>query len=117
MTSRTTTQARNANVKTKEGAKRSERTQLSKRKAVSKPREIAAGEFKAKCLSIIDQVNRTGQEVIITKRGKAAARLMPVADYDIDEIFGRLKGIVEIVGDPDDLVNPIIPLEDWEMLK
>jgi len=80
-------------------------------------RQIAAGEFKAKCLSILDEVNRTGLEVIITKRGKPTAKLVPIGETSVDSLFGSLKGIVRIVGDPNDLVNPIIPLEDWDMLK
>ena len=80
-------------------------------------RQIAAGEFKAKCLGLIDEVDDTGQEVVITKRGKPKAKLVPFRPPKKDPFFGRLKGIVKIVGDPDDLVNPIIPLEDWDMLK
>ena len=38
---------------------------------------IAAGEFKAKCLGLIDEVEATGKTVIITKRGKPMARLLP----------------------------------------
>ena len=80
-------------------------------------REIAAGEFKAKCLALIDEVNQTGQELVITKRGKPTAKLIPFEETSVDSLFGRLKGIVKIVGDPNDLVNPIIPLEDWDSLK
>src|SRR5580704_7369381 len=81
------------------------------------PREIGAGEFKAKCLAIIDEVSKTGQQVIITKRGKPMAKVIPFDATSVDSLFGRLKGIVRIVGDPDDLVKPIFPLEDWDMLK
>ncbi len=42
-------------------------------------KKIPAGEFKAKCLKLMDEVQQTGQEVIITKRGKPVARLVPVA--------------------------------------
>ena len=80
-------------------------------------REIAAGEFKAKCLAIIDEVNQTGQEVVITKRGRPMAKVIPFEAATVDSLFGRLKGIVEIVGDPDDLVKPVFPLEDYDMLK
>jgi len=80
-------------------------------------REIAAGEFKAKCLAIIDEVNRSGREVVVTKRGKAVAKLVPFQEMSVDSLFGRLKGIVEIVGDPDDLIKPVFELEDYDMLK
>ena len=84
---------------------------------IAASREIAAGEFKAKCLAIIDHVGKTGQEVIITKRGKPTAKLVPFELQSVDSLFGRLKGVVRIVGDPDDLIKPIFPLEDWDMLK
>jgi len=80
-------------------------------------RQIAAGEFKAKCLGLIDEVNETGQELIITKRGKPMAKVIPFEPATVDSLFGRLKGIVEIVGDPDDLVKPIFALEQWDSLK
>jgi len=34
-----------------------------------------------------------------------------------DDFFGGMKGIVEIVGDPDDLIRPAVPLSDYDMLK
>lgn len=80
-------------------------------------RQIAAGEFKAKCLALIDQVNETGQELIITKRGRPAAKLVPFDAPCAGSFFGRMKGKIEIVGDPDDLINPVFPLEDWDMLR
>ena len=41
-------------------------------------KRIAAAAFKAKCLRLLDEVARTRDELIITKRGKAVARLLPV---------------------------------------
>ena len=53
---------------------------------------MAAGEFKAKCLGVIDEVNATGKTVIITKRGKPMARLLPLEEQASKEspesIFG-----------------------------
>jgi len=86
-------------------------------KRATQPREIGAGEFKAKCLALIDEVGRTGQEVIITKRGKAVAKLISFEEITVDSLFGRMKGLAEIVGNPDDLVKPAFPLEDWESLR
>ena len=81
-------------------------------------REIGAGEFKAKCLALIDEVNRTGNDLVITKRGKPAAKLVSLGNSRKKEPFiGRLEGIMEIVGDPDDLIKPVFPEEDWDMLK
>jgi prevent-host-death family protein len=56
-------------------------------------KHIAAGQFKQKCLAIIDDVARTHQAVIITKRGKPIARLMPLeTDREIeDRILAKLR--------------------------
>jgi len=81
-------------------------------------RQMAAGEFKAKCLAIMDEVNETGRPLVVTKRGQPVIEVFPARkSKKRDDFFGRLKGIVEIVGDPDDLVRPVFPLEDWDMLK
>ena len=76
-------------------------------------RTMAAGEFKAHCLQVMDQVRKTRTPVMITKRGKAVAKLVP-ADEPASPIFDSLKGKIEILGD---IVSPITPLEDWEGLE
>lgn len=37
---------------------------------------ITATEFKAKCLYLLDEVQRTGQELVISKRGRPVARVV-----------------------------------------
>jgi prevent-host-death family protein len=59
---------------------------------------IAAGTFKAQCLALLDEVDREGKEIVVTKRGRPVARLMPVRP-EAAVIFGRLKGTGRIVGD------------------
>jgi prevent-host-death family protein len=71
-------------------------------------RRIAAGEFKAKCLRLLDDVDRRRGEIVITKRGKPVARLVPVEQAP-PPIFGRMAGSVEILGD---IVRPVG--EAWE---
>jgi prevent-host-death family protein len=61
-------------------------------------RRIAAGQFKATCLSLLDEVQRERKEIVITKRGKPVARLVPVEEV-VPDIFGRMKGTIEILGD------------------
>ncbi len=73
-------------------------------------KQIPAGEFKAKCLAIMDQVLRSGEPVLVTKHGKPVVKLVP-AENRADDIFGYMAGKVKIVGD---IVGPITPLEDWE---
>jgi prevent-host-death family protein len=70
---------------------------------VTKPRTgtIPAGEFKAKCLAILDEVNKTRRGVIVTKRGKPVARIVPVEDAAAKT---SLKGSVVYEAD---LVSPI----------
>ena len=60
--------------------------------------QVAAGEFKAKCLHLLDEIQRTRKEIIITKRGKPVARMLPV-EQQPPSVFGRMKGTVEILGD------------------
>ena len=81
-------------------------------------RQMAAGEFKAKCLGIMDEVNETGRPLVVTKRGEPVIKIVPFRnDKKRSDFLGRLEGIIKINGDPDDLVKPIFPLEDWDMLK
>jgi prevent-host-death family protein len=85
-------------------------------------RSIQAGEFKAKCLAIMDEVNETGEPVLITKRGRPVARIVPVEAAEphktnVESIFRAFHGMVKINGDPSDLVDPIIPAAEWDHLK
>ena len=70
---------------------------------------VPAGRFKAQCLSLIDQVNRTHQVITITKRGKPVARLVPLDAEKPRKLFGFFKGHVIEEGD---IVSPTG--EDWE---
>ena len=70
-------------------------------------RQISAGEFKTRCLRLMDEVARERTPLVITKRGKAVARLVPVDDHPI-EPFGCMAGTIEIIGD---IVSPID--EEW----
>jgi len=74
-----------------------------------KTKTMAAGAFKAKCLKVMDQVQAKRESVIITKRGKPVARLVPIDEAD-DPIFGFMKGKGKITGD---IVSPILTLEEW----
>jgi len=73
-------------------------------------KSIPAGEFKARCLTLMEDVRSTREPVLITKRGKPVAKLVPVEDAG-PEFIGRLKGIIEIVGD---IESPVEPPEAWE---
>jgi prevent-host-death family protein len=62
-------------------------------------REIPAGQFKARCLALIDEVNETHRVIIITKRGKPVARLVPLEEAKPRTLFGSLAGHVVEEGD------------------
>ena len=74
-------------------------------------RTIKASEFKAKCLALLDEVGRTGEPLVITKKGKPVARLVP-HEPKKRQLIGLLKGRVEILGD---IISPIDV--EWEALK
>ncbi|HWY20134.1 MAG TPA: type II toxin-antitoxin system Phd/YefM family antitoxin [Candidatus Acidoferrum sp.] len=70
---------------------------------------IAAGAFKVHCLAIMDEVQSKRQAVLITKRGKPVAKLVPV-EQEKDDIFGFYKGKIKINGD---VVSPAFSPEEW----
>ncbi len=74
-----------------------------------KTKTMAAGEFKAKCLKVMDQVNAKREIVVITKRGKPIAKLVPIEETT-DPIFGFMNGKIKVNGD---IVGPILTLEEW----
>lgn len=61
-------------------------------------REIGAAEFKARCLEVMDEVQRTGVEVVITKHRKPVARLVPMP-AEVRPFCGFLKDWIIEVGD------------------
>jgi len=77
-------------------------------------RTIRASEFKAKCLAILDEVERTGETVTILKRGRAVARLMPPVPAEGHYPQHALFGTVRVVGD---IVDPVLPAEDWNAVR
>jgi prevent-host-death family protein len=62
---------------------------------------IGAGAFKARCLGILDEVQRTRKAVIVTKRGKPVARLVPIEEPQSNV---SLKGSILEEGD---LIAPL----------
>jgi prevent-host-death family protein len=78
-------------------------------------REVKAGEFKAKCLKLLDEVAETGEGLIVTKRGKPVARLLPVYAPP-KQVFGALKDITQIADPSDDLNSALdeADLRAWE---
>ena len=71
--------------------------------AIKSPATVPAGEFKAMCLAMMDNVERDGASITITKRGRPVAVLSPVWAAP-SSAFGFARDAVEIVGD---IVGPL----------
>ena len=73
--------------------------------------KISAAAFRSNCFKIIDEISQKQIEVIITKRGKAVAKLTPCETKDrSDPLIGALTGAGETVKD---LTEPFYT--DWEL--
>jgi prevent-host-death family protein len=67
--------------------------------------KISATEFKAQCLSLMDQVHEKREVILITKHGKPIAKLVPAdRPFEIHSPIGFLKGKVTI---KEDIVKPL----------
>ena len=73
--------------------------------------KISAVKFKATCLKLIDHVAQTGEPVVITKRGKVLARLVP--DRGKPRGFGKGADTVEILCSDEELFR-LGAGEPWE---
>ena len=87
------------------------RESVAKYGAVTFSREVSAGEFKARCLALMDEVRDRGGEYIITKRGAPVAKLVPV-HTERYPLLGSMKGTVKLLGD---IISPLD--EPWEALE
>lgn len=72
---------------------------------------INASAFKARCLRLLDEVSRTGEELVILKRGRPVARLVPVRD---DKVWLALRGRGSFTGDP---FASVVEESDLEVLR
>ncbi len=72
---------------------------------------IPAGEFKAKCLKLLDEVAETRATLVITKHGKPVAQVVPISAKHVN-IVGSMKGSVTIL---DDIISPIDV--EWDAMK
>ncbi len=64
-------------------------------------RSISASEFKTKCLAILDEVSETGEEILVTKRGRAVARVSAASEP------ASLLGSVTFNTSDEELIEPL----------
>jgi prevent-host-death family protein len=76
-------------------------------------KQMPASAFKTKCLAVMDDVQATGEPVIVTKRGKPVVKVVPV-ESEMDDIFGFMAEKGKIIGD---IESPVVPLKDWKIMK
>ena len=69
--------------------------------------KICAGNFKAKCLQLLNEIAERRETLVITKRGKSIARVIPVEREQ--PLFGALRGSVVVEYD---IISPTG--SEWE---
>jgi prevent-host-death family protein len=80
---------------------------------MEKVKKISVSEFKAKSLGLLEEVARSGLEVIITKRGEEIARVIPIAKARKTRQAGQLK---DMLVEEQDIVSPLGD-DDWSVLR
>ncbi|HEY1731971.1 MAG TPA: type II toxin-antitoxin system Phd/YefM family antitoxin [Terriglobales bacterium] len=78
--------------------------------------EIAISKFKAKCLSLLQQVSKTKEPIRVTRFGKPVADVVPPAEVQVDRNawIGSGKGTAKILGD---IISPASDTDEWEALR
>jgi prevent-host-death family protein len=77
-------------------------------------KQVAISEFKAKCLFLIDQVQKTKTPLVITKFGKPVAEVIPSFPKPTADWMGSMKDSMKILGD---IVSPATDESEWEALR
>jgi prevent-host-death family protein len=78
-------------------------------------REIAISKFKAKCLSLLEEVNKTKTPLRVTRRGIPIADVIPASSEAEERSWvGSMSGSIDIVGD---IVSPVVDIDAIEALK
>lgn len=76
-------------------------------------RTIPASQFRDQCLRLMDEINETGDTLIVTKHGKPVATVGP-ARREMGSLWGFMRGTTHILGDID---SPAIPPDDWDIVS
>ncbi|MCI0353472.1 MAG: type II toxin-antitoxin system Phd/YefM family antitoxin [Acidobacteria bacterium] len=77
--------------------------------------EIAISKFKATCLGVLERVRKTRKPVLVTRFGEPVAQVVPPpAPKRAKRVLGAMAGTGRIHGD---IVSPVVPESDWEVLR
>ncbi len=75
---------------------------------------ISVSKFKATCLALLERIHRTGEPVLVTKKGKPLALVTPPApEAQKEDVYGCMRDATFIQGD---IISPL-PEEAWEVLR
>ncbi|HVI09004.1 MAG TPA: type II toxin-antitoxin system Phd/YefM family antitoxin [Candidatus Binatia bacterium] len=77
-------------------------------------KSVPISEFKAKCLGLIEQVDKTRQPLQITRHGRPVAELIPVGPAHKRDFVGDMVGTGKIKGD---ILSPVIDLNEFEAYR
>ena len=69
---------------------------------IANKQEIPAGKFKAQCLSLLDEVAMTGRELVVTKRGRPVAKVVPVQEAAIPSLLGSVAWEGDVISPIED---------------
>ncbi len=76
---------------------------------------ISISEFKATCLARLERVRRTGRRLLVTKRGRPIAEVVPaVVEREAGHWLGSAAGTGRVTGD---LVSPVVAPEEWDATR
>ena len=77
--------------------------------------EISISEFKATCLKVIDNIGKSGESIVVTKRGEPVALIAPPPQPEKQKSWlGKYRKEGKIIGD---IISPAADLNDWEVLS
>ena len=74
-------------------------------------KSMTVTEFKATCLAVIAGVERTGEGVMLLKRGRKIAEIRPASKSRARYPQETLRGTVTYLGD---IISPALPPEAWD---
>jgi len=78
-------------------------------------REVTISEFRTKCFSLLNQVEKTKTPLRVTRFGKPIAEIVPTAPQPSRaDWFGSMKDTIEVLGD---IVSPASDEDEWEVLR
>ena len=76
-------------------------------------KQMRASIFKARCLSAMNDVQATGEPIVVTKRGTPVVKVVP-AEPRKNNLFGFMAGEFKITGD---IERHVVPLKHWKAMK